>query len=220
MSYLPNITSTAVNNTAAVVTHTVAAATKTVAPLWNCHFPTCKEAITLADTITNKLNPFGALRDHNHALKELNTRRTRIRLISADSRKRIQEYRVLGVLTLKQTKEVEEIEKRVKSMGAVLTRLDQEISYVERDAVLERYKKMGRIANLAVPCGGRLVGVSACAVKAAHVCYFSLFSDCGSAIKSAKAQAIAKQVAIEGAKILGCAFLGFALCYMQTCVSG
>lgn len=203
MGYLINNTSTAANYT--------------IAPAWECHFPTCKEAIAAADIVLNKLNPFGELRDHNRVLEQLNTRRTRIRLISASCQNKIQEYRKLGCLTLKQSEEVEEIEKRCKSMSEVLTRLDEEVSYVERDAVLERYKKMGRIANLAVPCGGRIVGLSACAVKAAHVSYFSLFSRCHATVKAEKAQAIAKQVAIEGAKLLACAAIGFAVCYMQTC---
>lgn len=190
---------------------------QTLTPAWECYVPSCKEAIAAADLIINKLNPFGQLRDHDRDLKQLHTRRTRIRLISADCQARVQEYRNLGCLTRKQTEEVGEIEKRCKAMGEVLTRLDQEISYVERDALLERYKKMGRIANLGVPCGGRIVGLSACAVKAAHVGYFSFFSRCHSDVKYEKAQRIAKQIAIEGAKMLACAAFGFAVCYMQTC---
>ncbi|MCE5317975.1 MAG: hypothetical protein LLG04_11545 [Parachlamydia sp.] len=209
MINFPNITSAPAN-------HTVEAG---CTPAWACHFPSCEEAIALADSLINKLNPFGELRDHNRALKELNIRRSRIRLISADFKKGIQEYRNLGCLTLKQTKEIEEVEKRCKSMAAVLTRLDEEINYVERDALLERCKKMGRFANLAVPCGGRIVGLSACAFKAAHVGYFSLFGQCASNVKSAKVQAVANQIAIEGAKILACTAFAFAVCYMYTCRS-
>lgn len=183
-----------------------------------------EQAFWLADTIANKVNPFGELREHKQALKRLSTRQRRIKAIFkpviASNQKKIQDLKKLSCPTVEQTKEVEILENSVKRMTQKLAQTAEEISYVRRDAQLEKIKKMGRVANIAVPGGGRILSFGACAAKAAHAAYFTVFGSCDSEVKAAKVQAVTKQIAIEGAKVLAGFALSYAACYAYSYYTG
>jgi len=146
-------------------------------------------------------------------LVNLKGRLNRLKWIYSDNSNYIVNLKNIRPFSAEDEKKLQELEDRSQKLAQLILQTEDEIAYIEGDGWLERAKKMGRFANLAIPGGGHLVNLGACVGKAIHVGCFAKYSSCDQETKNKRMKAIAMQAGITIAKIAATILLSYVIVY-------